>query len=49
MYKALHKDTKEIFAIKSLDMNKIKDPFLLKSLKTEIDVMKSLKSEHVVK
>lgn len=49
MYKALHKDSKEVYAIKSLDMNKIKDPFLLKSLKTEIDVMKSLKSENVVK
>ena len=30
-------------------MDLISDPFLIKSLKTEIDVMKSLKSENVVK
>ena len=49
MYKALRKDTKEEFAIKCLDMDLISDPFLIKSLKTEIDVMKRLKSENVVK
>ena len=49
MYKAVRKDSKEEFAIKCLDMNKISDAFLIKSLKNEINVMKSLKSENVVK
>lgn len=49
VYKGKNVKTNEIVAIKCMDMSAFTDKFMLDSLKNEINVMKQLKSDNVVK
>ncbi|KAM3130266.1 hypothetical protein pb186bvf_017661 [Paramecium bursaria] len=49
VYKAKNSKTGEVAALKILDMKMFNDPFMIDSLKTEINVMKQLKSPNVVR
>jgi serine/threonine protein kinase len=44
-----HEQTNEEVAIKCIDMAKLQNPLLIESLKTEINVMRELKSPNIVR
>ncbi len=48
VYKVKRSNSDEYVAIKEMDMSLFKDQAMIVALKTEVEIMKSLKDEHIV-